>query len=46
MPVVERFSHREVGMLNYSMRARFDLPPECAWVNYVRVHETLAGLFG
>ncbi|MBI5928386.1 MAG: alpha-glucosidase C-terminal domain-containing protein [Chloroflexi bacterium] len=32
---------RKVNMLNYALAKRFATPPNCAWVNYVRVHDDI-----
>ena len=36
---------REVRMLQRSMSYRFNIAPECAWVNYVRVHDDIGWTF-
>jgi glycosidase len=36
---------RKVRLLTHSMRHRFTLAPECAWVNYVRVHDDIGWTF-
>jgi glycosidase len=36
---------RKVRLLSYSMRNRFTLHPETAWVNYVRVHDDIGWTF-
>jgi amylosucrase len=36
---------REVRMLQRSMSYRFRIPSECAWVNYVRVHDDIGWTF-
>jgi amylosucrase len=36
---------REVRMLQRSMSYRFRIAPECAWVNYVRVHDDIGWTF-
>jgi len=36
---------REVNLLLYSMKKRFDIPDGCAWVNYVRCHDDIGWTF-
>jgi amylosucrase len=36
---------REVALLEASLRDRFPIPPDCAWVNYVRVHDDIGWTF-
>ena len=36
---------REINLLLYSMRKRFDIPEGCAWVNYVRCHDDIGWTF-
>jgi glycosidase len=36
---------REVRLLNLSLRERFNLQPQCAWVNYVRCHDDIGWTF-
>ncbi len=36
---------REVRMLAFSMRERFRINPNCAWVNYVRCHDDIGWTF-
>ena len=36
---------REVRMLQRSMSYRFHIAPDCAWVNYVRVHDDIGWTF-
>jgi amylosucrase len=36
---------REVRMLQRSMSYRFHIAPECAWINYVRVHDDIGWTF-
>jgi amylosucrase len=36
---------REVDLLSDAVRHRFTLPPGCAWVNYVRVHDDIGWTF-
>lgn len=36
---------REVRLLRHSMGQRFQIPPECAWVNYVRCHDDIGWTF-
>ena len=32
---------RRANVLTYAMQHRYRLPPDCAWVNYVRVHDDI-----
>ena len=41
----EALATRDVRMLQYSMSKRFDLPPHCAWINYIRVHDDIGWSF-
>lgn len=41
----EALATREVKLLRHSMSRRFDIPDECAWVNYVRVHDDIGWTF-
>jgi glycosidase len=41
----EALATRDTTLLNYSMQRRFGLPPNCAWVNYVRVHDDIGWTF-
>lgn len=41
----ESLATREVRLLNVSMRGRFAIPAECAWVNYVRCHDDIGWTF-
>jgi glycosidase len=41
----EALATREVKLLRHSMDRRFDLPKDCAWVNYVRVHDDIGWTF-
>ena len=36
---------REVNLLQYSMAYRFEIPQNCAWVNYVRCHDDIGWTF-
>ncbi len=36
---------RDVALLEESLRERFPIPPDCAWVNYVRVHDDIGWTF-
>jgi amylosucrase len=36
---------REVRLLNQALRERFEIPPGCAWVNYVRCHDDIGWTF-
>ena len=41
----EALATREVRLLSASMRGRFQIPAECAWVNYVRCHDDIGWTF-
>ncbi len=41
----ESLATRNVKLLTRSMQKRFTLPKECAWVNYVRVHDDIGWTF-
>lgn len=41
----EALATREVRLLHHSMRERFKLPPDCAWVNYIRSHDDIGWTF-
>jgi amylosucrase len=41
----ESLATRDVGLLAASMRRRFQIPQECAWVNYVRCHDDIGWTF-
>lgn len=41
----ETLATRQVRLLQYSMQNRFKINPECAWVNYVRVHDDIGWTF-
>ena len=41
----EALATRDVSLLRHSMSKRFDLPPNTAWVNYVRVHDDIGWTF-
>ena len=41
----EALATREVKLLQHSMRKRFAHPRNCAWVNYVRVHDDIGWSF-
>ena len=41
----ETLATREVRLLADSMRSRFRLPQDCAWVNYVRSHDDIGWTF-
>jgi len=41
----ESLATREVKLLQSSMRTRFQIPPGCAWVNYVRCHDDIGWTF-
>ena len=36
---------REVNLLLYSMKKRFEIPNGCSWVNYVRCHDDIGWTF-
>jgi amylosucrase len=36
---------RKVRLLAQALRQRFRIPPDCAWVNYVRVHDDIGWTF-
>jgi amylosucrase len=41
----EALATRDVRLLRYSEQARFKMDPDCAWVNYVRVHDDIGWTF-
>ena len=41
----ESLATREVRLLKASLAERFRIPPGCAWVNYVRVHDDIGWTF-
>ena len=41
----ESLATRNVRLLSASMRDRFAIPDECAWVNYVRCHDDIGWTF-
>lgn len=41
----EALATREVKLLRHSMSKRFEIAPDCAWVNYVRVHDDIGWSF-
>jgi amylosucrase len=41
----EALATREVKLLKYAMQRRFRIPENCAWVNYVRVHDDIGWSF-
>lgn len=41
----EALATREVKLLKYAMERRFKIPENCAWVNYVRVHDDIGWSF-
>jgi amylosucrase len=41
----ETLATRETKLLNQALRNRFALPPNCTWVNYVRVHDDIGWTF-
>jgi glycosidase len=41
----ETLATRKVDLLTYSLRGRFSIDPDCAWVNYVRCHDDIGWTF-
>jgi amylosucrase len=41
----ESLATRRVALLQHSMRERFRIEPNCAWVNYVRCHDDIGWTF-
>jgi amylosucrase len=41
----ESLATRKVGLLQHSLRGRFKIDPQCAWVNYVRCHDDIGWTF-
>jgi len=41
----EALATREVKLLHHSMQKRFAHPAECAWVNYIRLHDDIGWSF-
>lgn len=41
----EALATREVKLLQYSMQRRFQIPENCIWLNYVRVHDDIGWSF-
>jgi len=41
----ETLATREVQLLQHSMSRRFDIDDDCAWINYVRVHDDIGWTF-
>jgi len=41
----ESLATRQVKLLQHSMRERFKINPDCAWVNYVRCHDDIGWTF-
>jgi glycosidase len=41
----EALATREVKLLRHSMEKRFEMPSDCAWINYVRVHDDIGWSF-
>lgn len=41
----EALATREVKLLRHSMSKRFGIPHDCAWINYVRVHDDIGWSF-
>jgi glycosidase len=36
---------RDINLLQYSMTTRYNIPEQCAWVNYVRCHDDIGWTF-
>jgi glycosidase len=41
----ESLATRKVNLLNASLTERFEIDPQCAWVNYVRCHDDIGWTF-
>ncbi len=41
----ETLATRRVDLLTYSLRSRFQIDADCAWVNYVRCHDDIGWTF-
>ncbi len=41
----EALATRDVRVLQHAMRRGFAIPPDCAWVNYVRCHDDIGWAF-
>jgi glycosidase len=41
----EALATRDVSLLQHSMARRFTIPEDCAWVNYIRVHDDIGWTF-
>ena len=41
----ESLATRKVDLLSHSMKKRFAISPDCAWVNYVRCHDDIGWTF-
>ncbi len=41
----ESLATRKVNLLNTSLAGRFQIDPQCAWVNYVRCHDDIGWTF-
>lgn len=41
----EALATRDVRVLRHAMQHRFELPPGCSWVNYVRCHDDIGWAF-
>jgi len=41
----ESLATRDIRVLKAAMRKGFDLPPGCAWINYVRCHDDIGWTF-
>lgn len=41
----EALATRDVRVLRGSLERRFEIPPDCAWVNYIRCHDDIGWAF-
>ena len=41
----ESLATRKVNLLNLALQERFEIHPQCAWVNYVRCHDDIGWTF-
>lgn len=41
----EALATREVKLLSYSLAKRWQIPPDCAWINYLRSHDDIGWTF-
>lgn len=41
----EALATRDIKLLQHAMQKRFAIPPDCAWVNYVRCHDDIGWTF-